>query len=39
MTCSYDVSGRGAQLLDEYRDHFQSIAVDRVDKAPADPPF
>jgi len=29
----------GAQLLDEYRDHFQSAAIDRVDKTPADPPF
>jgi hypothetical protein len=29
----------GAQLLDEYRGHFQSTAIDRVDKTPSDPPF
>jgi len=29
----------GAQLLDEYRDHFRSTAVDRAVKASAGPPF
>ena len=29
----------GVQLLDEYRDQFQSTTVDRVDKDPTDPPF